>query len=74
MAFIEDTFLNANVLSHHGEEIVEDEELSPTLENSAAYAEQVAKEEYQEREFHRRFSEETAIQAWYETLMITLCL
>ena len=33
MAFVEDTLLRANSLSHHGEETTEDEELTPTLEN-----------------------------------------
>jgi hypothetical protein len=53
-----------------------DEDIEPlaTEVESAAYAAQVAEEERQEREFNRIFSEETVIQAWYETLMITLCL
>ena len=33
MAFVEDTILRANSLSHHGEASTEDEELTPTLEN-----------------------------------------
>lgn len=33
MAFVEDSLLKSNVLSHHGEPILEDEEMSPTLEN-----------------------------------------
>ena len=33
MAFVEDTLLRANSLSHHGEATTEDEELAPTLEN-----------------------------------------
>ena len=33
MAFVEDTLLRANSLSHHGEVNTEDEELTPTLEN-----------------------------------------
>ena len=33
MAFVEDTLLRANSLSHHGEVTTEDEELTPTLEN-----------------------------------------
>ena len=33
MAFVEDTLLRANSLSHHGEASTEDEELTPTLEN-----------------------------------------
>ena len=33
MAFVEDTLLRANSLSHHGEPTPEDEELTPTLEN-----------------------------------------
>jgi len=33
MAFVEDTLLRANGLSHHGEVATEDEELTPTLEN-----------------------------------------
>ena len=33
MAFVEDTLLRANSLSHHGEATNEDEELTPTLEN-----------------------------------------
>ena len=33
MAFVEDTLLLANSLSHHGEATTEDEELTPTLEN-----------------------------------------
>ena len=33
MAFTEDCLLKANVLTHHGEKIEEDEELSPSLEN-----------------------------------------
>ena len=34
MAFVEDTLLRANSLSHHGEASTEDEELTPTSENS----------------------------------------
>ena len=33
MAFVEDSFLRSNGLTHHGETLSEDEELSPTLEN-----------------------------------------
>ena len=33
MAFVEDSLLRANSLSHHGEVTTEDEELTPTLEN-----------------------------------------
>ncbi|KAJ8344559.1 hypothetical protein SKAU_G00318880 [Synaphobranchus kaupii] len=33
MAFVEDSLLRPNGLSHHGEAVTEDEELSPTLEN-----------------------------------------
>ena len=33
MAFVEDTLLHANSLSHHDEPTPEDEELTPTLEN-----------------------------------------
>ena len=33
MAFTEDSLLKANVLTHHGEVVPEDEELSPSLEN-----------------------------------------
>ena len=33
MAFVEDTLLRANSLSHHGEVPTEDEDLTPTLEN-----------------------------------------
>lgn len=33
MAFLEDTLLHANSLSHHGDVTTEDEELIPTLEN-----------------------------------------
>ena len=33
MAFVEDTLLRANSLSHHGEPTPEDEKLTPTLEN-----------------------------------------
>ena len=33
MAFMEDNLLRANVLSHHGELLDEDEDLSPSLEN-----------------------------------------
>ena len=33
MAFVEDILLKANSLSHHGDLITEDEELSPSLEN-----------------------------------------
>ncbi|KAJ8346823.1 hypothetical protein SKAU_G00282240 [Synaphobranchus kaupii] len=33
MAFVEDSLLRPNGLSHHGEAVMEDEELSPTLEN-----------------------------------------
>ena len=33
MAFVEDTLLHANSLSHHGDITTEDEELTPTLEN-----------------------------------------
>ena len=33
MAFVEDSLLRANSLSHHGEVPTEDEELTPTLEN-----------------------------------------
>ena len=32
-AFVEDSLLRANGLTHHGEQVSEDEELSPTLEN-----------------------------------------
>jgi hypothetical protein len=32
-AFVEDSLLKANSLSHHGEQSAEDEELTPTLEN-----------------------------------------
>lgn len=32
MAFVEDTLLHANSLSHHGDLTTEDEELTPTLE------------------------------------------
>ena len=32
-AFVEDSLLRANVLTHHGEQVPEDEELTPTLEN-----------------------------------------
>ena len=34
MAFVEDSLLRANGLTHHGEHVAEDEELTPTLENS----------------------------------------
>ena len=33
MAFVEDSLLRANGLTHHGENVPEDEELTPTLEN-----------------------------------------
>ena len=33
MAFVEDSLLHANSLTHHGEHVPEDEELTPTLEN-----------------------------------------
>ena len=33
MAFVEDSLLHANRLTHHGEHVPEDEELTPTLEN-----------------------------------------
>ncbi|XP_073234993.1 uncharacterized protein [Porites lutea] len=33
MAFVEDSLLRANDLTHHGEHVAEDEELTPTLEN-----------------------------------------
>ena len=33
MAFVEDSLLHANGLTHHGELVSEDEELTPTLEN-----------------------------------------
>ena len=33
IAFVEDSLLRSNGLSHHGEAMPEDEELSPTLEN-----------------------------------------
>ena len=33
MAFVEDSLLHSNGLTHHGETLSEDEELSPTLEN-----------------------------------------
>ena len=33
MAFVEDSLLKPNVLTHHGEAVLEDEELSPSLEN-----------------------------------------
>ena len=33
MAFVEDSLLRANGLTHHGEHVAEDEELTPTLEN-----------------------------------------
>ena len=33
MAFTEDSLLKANVLTHHGEAVTQDEELSPSLEN-----------------------------------------
>ena len=33
MAFVEDSLLRANGLTHHGEHVTEDEELTPTLEN-----------------------------------------
>ena len=33
MAFVEDSLLRANGLTHHGEHFSEDEELTPTLEN-----------------------------------------
>ena len=33
MAFVEDSLLHANSLSHHGDVTTEDEELTPTLEN-----------------------------------------
>jgi len=36
MAFVEDTLLHANSLSHHGDLTTEDEELTPTLENFIA--------------------------------------
>ena len=33
MAFVEDLLLHANGLTHHGEHVTEDQELTPTLEN-----------------------------------------
>ena len=33
MAFVEDSLLRANGLTHHGKHVAEDEELTPTLEN-----------------------------------------
>ena len=33
MAFVEDSLLRPNSLSHHGDQLTEDEELTPTLEN-----------------------------------------
>ena len=33
MAFVEDSLLRANGLTHHGDHVLEDEELAPTLEN-----------------------------------------
>ena len=33
MAFVEDSLLHAGGLTHHGEQVPEDEELTPTLEN-----------------------------------------
>ena len=33
MAFVEDSLLRANGLTHHGEHVPEDEELTPTIEN-----------------------------------------
>ena len=33
MAFVEDSLLHANGLTHHGEHVPEDEELTPTLED-----------------------------------------
>ena len=33
MTFTEDCLLKANILTHHGEKIEEDDELSPSLEN-----------------------------------------
>jgi len=33
MVFVEDSLLCANGLTHHGERVQEDEELTPTLEN-----------------------------------------
>ena len=33
MAFVEDSLLSGNCISHHGDILTEDEELSPTLEN-----------------------------------------
>ena len=33
MAFVEDSLLHANSLTHHGEHVTEDQELTPTLEN-----------------------------------------
>ena len=33
MAFVEDSLLHAGGLTHHGEHVPEDEELTPTLEN-----------------------------------------
>ena len=33
MAFVEDSLLSGNGISHHGDILTEDEELSPTLEN-----------------------------------------
>ena len=33
MAFVEDSLLPANGLTHHGEHVTEDEELTPTLES-----------------------------------------
>ena len=33
MGFVEDSLLHANSLTHYGEHVIEDEELTPTLEN-----------------------------------------
>ena len=33
MGFVEDSLLHANSLTHYGEHVTEDEELTPTLEN-----------------------------------------
>jgi len=33
MAFVEDTLLKANSISHHGDPVTEDEELTPSLEH-----------------------------------------
>ena len=34
MAFVEDSLVHANGLTHHGEHVTEEEELTPTLENT----------------------------------------